>query len=212
MLYYILLILIICVTGVWIYKKKEEEDLLYTEEVTIMGKRTLRHYYKEIEIWEIFEALSPKEAQSCIDIAEHLAKTTKLENKRLNMIARITKEKHRLVENLGKTISKLMETPIKYKEQFGIYKYIPEKNIEGHYDGCYTNKDEPCAEVDVSNIIFLNGDYQGGSIYFRLLDLMIRPEIGKMVMFKNYDKNKNRIKHVGFESTKVLNGMQYLLR
>ena len=177
-----------------------------------MGKRTLRHYCDDYEIWEIFEFFSKEEAQKCIDIAERLAKSGKLENKRPNMIARLNKENYELMEKLGKIISNLMNTPIEHKDKFGIYKYIPGENIEGHYDGCSSKKDKACEEIEVSNIIFLNDDYKGGELYFRMLDLKIKPELGKMIMFKSYDKDGKLVPHSGFESTKVLNGMQYLLR
>ena len=177
-----------------------------------MGKRTLRHYCDDYEIWEIFEFFSKEEAQKCIDIAERLAKSGKLENKRQNMIARLNKENYELMEKLGKIISNLMNTPIEHKDKFGIYKYIPGENIEGHYDGCSSKKDKACEEIEVSNIIFLNDDYKGGELYFRMLDLKIKPELGKMIMFKSYDKDGKLVPHSGFESTKVLNGMQYLLR
>lgn len=218
MLYYILAaFVLLCAAAayIWIYystKGEVEEIILYTEEVTIMGKRTLRHYCGDFEIWEIFDFLSQEEAQKCIDIAETLAKTDMLENKRPNMIARLNKENYELMEKLGKIISNLMKTSIEYKESFGIYKYIPETNIDGHYDGCSSKKDKACEEIEVSNIIFLNNDYKGGELYFRGLDFKIKPEIGKMIMFKNYDKEGKLVPYSGFESTKVMNGMQYLLR
>jgi hypothetical protein len=214
MLYYILgAVIILCAAAVaYIYYTKEEELFLNTEEVTISGKRALRHYCTDYEIWEIFNFISPEEALKCIDTAEHLAKTTHLKNKPPNMIARLTKDDYEFIETLGKVISKLTNTFIRHKDSFGIYKYIPGTNIEGHYDGCSRKKDKVCAEVEVSNIIFLNNDYTGGSLYFGSLDLMIRPEVGKLVMFKNYDKEGKIVPYSGFKSTKVLNGMQYLLR
>ena len=207
---------------IWIYyfakkevkeeKEKEEEGILYTEEIDIMGKRTLRHYSNDYEIWEVFEFFSQEEAQKCIDIAEHLAKTTKLAVRKPNMIARLNKENYELLEKVGKIISSLMNTPIEYKDKFGIYKYTPGMNIDGHYDGCSNKKNKACEEVEVSNIIFLNDDYKGGELYFRMLDLKIKPELGKMIMFKSYDKEGKLVLYSGFESAKVLNGMQYLLR
>jgi len=219
MLYYILAaVIIVCIAVgayMWIYysaKAEEEEVILYTEEITIMGKRTLRHYCGNYEIWEIFEFLSEEEAQKCIDTAERLARTTKIENKKSNMVARLTKENYNLIEKIGKIISSLMNTSIEHKDRFGIYKYIPGTNIEGHYDGCSSKKDKACEEVEVSNIIFLNNDYKGGEIYFRMLNLKIKPELGKMIMFKAYDKDGMLVPYSGFESMKILNGMQYLLR
>jgi hypothetical protein len=218
MLYYILAAVIVVSIGVytWIYHsvKEEEEDelIVYTEEITIMGKRTLRHYCGDYEIWEIFEFFSKEETQKCIDIAERLDKTGKVENKKPNMIARLDKDNYELMEKLGKIVSNLMNTPIEHKDRFGIYKYIPGTNIEGHYDGCSSKKDKACEEVEVSNIIFLNDDYKGGELYFRMLDLKIKPELGKMIMFKAYDKDGKLVFYSGFESAKIQNGMQYLLR
>jgi hypothetical protein len=218
MLYYILAAVIVVSIGVytWIYHsvKEEEEDelIVYTEEITIMGKRTLRHYCGDYEIWEIFEFFSKEETQKCIDIAERLNKTGKVENKKPNMVARLDKDNYELMEKLGKIVSNLMNTPIEHKDRFGIYKYIPGTNIEGHYDGCSSKKDKACEEVEVSNIIFLNDDYKGGELYFRMLDLKIKPELGKMIMFKAYDKDGKLVFYSGFESAKIQNGMQYLLR
>jgi len=219
MLYYILAaIIVLCAAAIaytWYYHsvlEKKKDEFLYTEEITIMGKRTLRHYCNDFEIWEIFDFFSKEEAQKCIDIAENLAKTRQVENKSSNMIARLNKEKYELMEKLGKIISNLMTTESEYKNNFGIYKYIPGTNIEVHHDGCSSKKGKPCEEVEVSNIIFLNDDYKGGKIYFKSLDLKIQPALGKMIIFKNYDKDGKRYYDSEFESTKILNGMQYLLR
>jgi hypothetical protein len=45
-----------------------------------------------------------------------------------------------------------------------------------------------------------------------MLDLKIKPELGKMIMFKAYDKDGKLVFYSGFESAKIQNGMQYLLR
>jgi hypothetical protein len=218
MLYHILAgVIILCIAAgvyIWIYRttKDEVEDMMYTEEVTIMGKRTLRHYYKDFEIWEVYNFISKEEAQKCIDIAENLARKDTIENKPPNMIALLQKENYDLIENIGKSISSLMGTSIEYKKQFGVYKYIPGEEIKAHYDGCLNNKDEACNELEVSNIIFLNNDYHSGEIYFYGLNLLIKPETGKMVMFKIYDKDNKRFDRSGYETKIILNGMQYLLR
>ena len=216
MLYYILgaIIIVAIAVYIWIYYyvKNDEGEFLYTEEITIMSKRTLRHYYKDFEIWEIFNFLSPEEAQKCIDVAENTAKKGNLETKRPNMIAQVNKENYSTAENIGKSISKLMDTSTEHKSVFGIYKYVPGEEIKSHYDGCVTNKDAACAEVEVSNLIFLNDDYQGGELFFYGLGLKITPEIGKLVLFKNYDKNAKRVDRSGYETNVILNGMQYLLR
>ena len=67
------------------------------------------------------------------------------------------------------------------EEAFNFIKYEPGHHFMEHHDHGYSYN---CV---VSLVAYINDDYEGGEIYFRLQNLEIKPEAGDLVIFpSNY--------------------------
>ena len=66
---------------------------------------------------------------------------------------------------------------LRYWEAFNFIKYEPGHHFMEHHDHGYSYN---CV---VSLVAYINDDYEGGEIYFRLQNLEIKPEAGDLVIF-----------------------------
>lgn len=70
---------------------------------------------------------------------------------------------------------------LKYWEAFNFIKYGPGQHFQEHHDHGYSYN------CTVSLVAYINDDYDGGELYFRLQDLSIKPEAGDLYIFpSNY--------------------------
>ena len=66
---------------------------------------------------------------------------------------------------------------LKYWEAFNFIKYGPGQHFQEHHDHGYSYN---CV---TSLVGYLNDDYEGGELYFRLQDLNIKPQSGDLYIF-----------------------------
>lgn len=70
---------------------------------------------------------------------------------------------------------------LRYWEAFNFVKYGPGQHFQEHHDNGYSYN---CV---VSLVGYLNDDYEGGELYFRKQNLMIKPKAGDLYIFpSNY--------------------------
>jgi predicted 2-oxoglutarate/Fe(II)-dependent dioxygenase YbiX len=79
-----------------------------------------------------------------------------------------------------------------------ISKYSTGKSMGPHVDD-YNNGDDP----NISVVLYLNDDYQGGEIYFKEQGLKIKPEAGSIVIFPSVEPYYH-------ESLPVISGTKYM--
>lgn len=197
----VITVALIIAAVLWYYGYFEKEELMMSSEFEIAGKKCIRHEFKGFQIWEIHNILDESECQKFIDDMEN-AKNKGLED---NMLGTIESYK------LTKIIASLMDIPVESKKSFSVYKYVPGEGISNHYDGCKQNVGDDCAKRAVSNLLYLNSDFEGGEIHFTELGLTIKPETGKLVLFKNYDAKGEGFMDSVHQGLPVTNGMKYLL-
>jgi len=66
-------------------------------------------------------------------------------------------------------------------EPYNIIRYRPGDYYPNHYDG------NTSLGRHISAILYLNGDFDGGELYFRNFDITIKPEAGMLLLFpSNY--------------------------
>lgn len=71
--------------------------------------------------------------------------------------------------------------PLNFWEAINLVKYYPGNHFSEHAD------DGASYKSVVSLVGYLNDDYEGGEIYFRLQDIKIKPEAGDLIIFpSNY--------------------------
>lgn len=70
---------------------------------------------------------------------------------------------------------------LKYWEAFNFIKYGPGQHFQEHHDHGFSYN------CTVSLVAYVNDDYEGGELFFRLQDLMIKPKAGDLYIFpSNY--------------------------
>lgn len=70
---------------------------------------------------------------------------------------------------------------LKYWEAFNFIKYGPGQHFQEHHDHGFSYN------CTVSLVAYINDDYEGGELYFRLQDLNIKPKAGDLYIFpSNY--------------------------
>jgi len=70
---------------------------------------------------------------------------------------------------------------LKYWEAFNFIKYGPGQHFQEHHDHGYSYN------CTVSLVAYINDDYDGGELHFRLQNLMIKPKAGDLYIFpSNY--------------------------
>jgi prolyl 4-hydroxylase len=89
---------------------------------------------------------------------------------------------HPLIESVTKRISEISNTELSKQEPFHFVKYEPNGEYKSHYDGAHRCK---------TALLYLNNSYTGGQTYFPKIDRKIIPEIGKLIIWDNIDKNGN---------------------
>jgi hypothetical protein len=67
--------------------------------------------------------------------------------------------------------------PLKYWEAFNFIKYGPGQHFKEHHDHGYSYN------CTVSLVAYVNDDYEGGELYFRLQGLNIKPKAGDLYIF-----------------------------
>lgn len=67
--------------------------------------------------------------------------------------------------------------PLKYWEAFNFIKYGPGQHFKEHHDHGYSYN------CTVSLVAYINDDYDGGELYFRLQNLNIKPQAGDLYIF-----------------------------
>jgi predicted 2-oxoglutarate/Fe(II)-dependent dioxygenase YbiX len=79
-----------------------------------------------------------------------------------------------------------------------ISKYSTGKSMGPHVDD-YSNGDNP----NISVVLYLNDDYEGGEIYFKEQDVKIKPKAGSIVIFPSVEPYYH-------ESLPVTSGIKYM--
>ena len=197
----VIFIVCIIITYFWYYGYFEKEELMMSSEFYVVGKKTILHDFKGFKVWEIYDALDKEECQALIDKAESSKHNVSDEH----MLSRVESETLRTI------VSSLMGIPPETKQSFGVYKYFPGVAVPNHYDGCKKNVSDDCAKRAISNLLYLNDDFEGGEIHFTELGLTIEPATGKLVLFKNYNEKGDGFEYSVHQGLPVTNGMKYLL-
>lgn len=79
-----------------------------------------------------------------------------------------------------------------------VSKYSTTKSMGPHVDD-YGNEDNP----NISVVLYLNDEYEGGELYFKDQDIKIKPEAGSIVIFPSVEPYYH-------ESLPVVSGIKYM--
>lgn len=78
-----------------------------------------------------------------------------------------------------------------YNLQVPLYTYeaFLTKWDEGHGTGVHQDNHAGAEMVQLTTVVYLNDDYEGGEIYFPDFDLFIKPKKGQAIIFPAFTKN-----------------------
>jgi prolyl 4-hydroxylase len=105
-----------------------------------------------------------------------------------------------LVTKISEHIAKISGYPVENQEDLQVVKYKPEGFFRTHYDACEGNE-QFCQRMDGAAgprlwtyLIYLNDDVTGGETVFPHLNLRVKPQKGKLIVFQSTDENGKLIR------------------
>ena len=108
-----------------------------------------------------------------------------------------------VVQSINRCIATATATRPGWGEPLGILRYRPGQQYRPHHDAF--QHDNPHAKRQLTALVWLNEDYEGGETHFPELKLTIRGAIGDMLVFSNLTGDMEpdpRMKHAGLPVTK----------
>ena len=120
--------------------------------------------------------------------------------------------------NIANKISKLVDIPLENAEQIQIVHYKQNQKYDPHYDGWVFDGSEKSRKYTknggqrlITVIGYLNNVKKGGETFFSKLDISIKPEKGKILVFKNVHNNTNILHYLSEHSGRpVIEGEKYI--
>ena len=164
-------------------------------------KETLLNNDPQIKIYENF--LSENDCKKIINLSKGNLKQACVGNGNRNVIRTgsncfINKAKNEFTNNITKKISEAIGISSKNATNLQIVNYLKNQTYAYHYDAFPKDKNEKLITVkeeiyqrNFSIICYLNNVKKGGETYFPKIDLRIKPELGRMLVFSNTLKNTN---------------------
>jgi prolyl 4-hydroxylase len=163
----------------------------------------------------IENALSKEECNSLINISSNKMTAAKVcgDNIKNYRVANNTwiYEQNDLTKKMKNMISKETGLPIENQESVHIVKYNIGGEYKKHYDFFNENTDYYTKEVArggnrvFTSLFYLNDNFEGGETEFINLELRIKPETGKLIIWRNLNMdNTNNMDsyHAGLPVTK----------
>lgn len=108
---------------------------------------------------------------------------------------------NQFVNNIKLRISELSNIPIENQEKFHFVKYNVSGEYKIHHDGNDRIK---------TALIYLNDGYQGGETHFPKVDKIIKPEVGKLVIWNNYNEDGTKIEESRHAGLPIDFGTKYI--
>lgn len=100
------------------------------------------------------------------------------------------------IKELSSRISKLINIPVSHQEALQLVHYGIGDKYEPHYDACKTDCNRMNGKAGhryLTVLIYLNDVEEGGETRFPMINTSIKPEKGKIVVFKNVSLKTNAI-------------------
>ncbi len=155
----------------------------------------------QIKIYQNF--LSETDCKKLINLSNGKLKQACVGNGTRNVVRTgsnffINKGKNKFTLNITNKISEVIGISSKNATNLQIVNYMKNQTYAYHYDAFPKNEKgklitckEEIYQRNISIICYLNNVKKGGETYFPKIDLYIKPELGKMLVFSNTLKNTN---------------------
>ena len=138
-------------------------------------------------------------------------KTSKLRTSSSIFISNNSEE----LKKLQNKICNLNDWKTDKTENFQYVKYEENEKYDAHYDAFDISETKNLAlkyQRIITNIIYLNDNFEGGETYFPMLNIDVKPEIGKVLTFENCIPNSQYLNPFSLHQSKpIKKGQKYIL-
>lgn len=167
----------------------------YTLTILDFGKL---HKSGDFKIFEIDNLLTKEDCDNLIKLSTDLGlkksgsgfNNNFDNNHRLSDQIWLNKDYNNITEKISKYSEIFTNIPSNKQEALQIVRYKPGGKFNSHYDAYFFDKREQGIRR-TTLLIYLNDDFTGGETSFPLLNIKIKPEIGKGLLFWNTSENNN---------------------
>jgi prolyl 4-hydroxylase len=126
-------------------------------------------------------------------------------------------EESQIIQEIAEYTGMLSSLPIENQEMIQIASYEPGGMFNPHYDACVYEDKEYCDKINkgagqrkLTLLIYLNDDFEGGETEFTTLNLKIKPEKGKAILFASTDDKQVIYKESMHQGNEVLSGEKWI--
>uniref|UniRef100_A0A6C0IBS2 Fe2OG dioxygenase domain-containing protein n=1 Tax=viral metagenome TaxID=1070528 RepID=A0A6C0IBS2_9ZZZZ len=156
----------------------------------------------EYTIEEIPHFLSQEECNRIIELSVNNLSQSKLFKEgdvedmslRRSKQAWLTGQEDPMLVTISQRIAKRTNTDITDQESYQVVKYDKDGFYKPHFDACNLKAGDDCERMNLGKgpryltfLMYLNDDFDGGGTFFPELNLTVKPETGKAVIFHNVD-------------------------
>jgi len=229
----LILILILIIIVIWcLYFNQEVEnmDSIDTNDLDPKNMKIKKHTYEDYEVLEIWGILTPEECKKLIELAtkQGLHNSEILNNEdgkdtavntefRKSKQTWIADDHHAITMKIAKFAEKISGLPRSNQEELQVAKYEPGGKFVEHYDCCVYEDRKYCDKINhyagerrSTLLIYLNNDFDEGETEFLKLNLKIKPEAGKGILFWSTDINEKLLEKSMHRGNNVLNGNKWI--
>jgi prolyl 4-hydroxylase len=182
----------------------------------------------EFRVIEIPGILTPDECKKLIELSKNKLKPSNIytdenngesvviaKDKRKSFSCRLSGD--RFVKMIDDRLKNLTYSNENMSENLEVIKYEAGGYASGHYDAC-SGSSEFCKKVNgeggqrmLTVILYLNDDYDGGETFFPKINKIVRPEVGKVVIFYNINPDESIIEESFHEGLLVKRGEKWIV-
>lgn len=184
------------------FKKRKKELPIKEKDVKLSGFDYDINNYNKPRVLDNF--ISEKD---CNELIQFVLNSNKLEDAKIgesqfndkyvrnNRVAWFAKSDHIIMNKINEKLEKLTKLKKNHFENFQFANYRKNEYYRFHHD---ESPDNDYLSIESSPriytaLIYLNSDFEGGHTQFKHLNLSIKPKTGRLLLFDNLNKDKNKL-------------------
>jgi len=181
-------------------------------------------------VYEIYNLLSPQECDILIQqgktkgLSESMVWSYETQkgnsydsNHRKSKQTWLMDAESKIASKISHISEQLTKIPMSNQEALQVAMYEPNGRFNEHYDACYFEDKEYCAKMNNNAgerrstlLIYLNDTFEGGETEFTKVDIKVKPQKGKAILFWNTDDNEVIIPESMHRGNQVVKGEKWI--
>lgn len=173
---------------------------------------------KNIKIYQINNFLTELECSKLIHFIEQekVYRTTDSSNKKETIYLYDRMNQNEFYNYINQKIHSVLQIPLEFGEVIQVQQYNENDSISYHYDFFNELLEDEKRQLEKSGqrtwtfLIYLNNVQKGGETYFVEENLLVKPQVGKAILWKNLENGEPNYftKHSGLP---VIEGKKYII-